>query len=107
MPLLGFSVGPWLWGIGLSALAAGLVWLVDEIGDRREAKVRAEIAAEVVAANRRADEVGRKWAAQYQADAAERAQRLEAILASAKGSVGCAPAPDLVDKLNAINPRRR
>lgn len=36
----------WLKAAGVGVAAFGLLWLVDEIGDRREAKVRAEFAAE-------------------------------------------------------------
>jgi hypothetical protein len=84
-----------------------LLWLVDEIGDRREARVRAEIAREVDAANRRAAEAQSYWAAQYEKDMAERAVTMQRVLSESKGVVGCAPAPELVEKLNLINPRRR
>jgi len=90
----------------LVAALGGVAWLVDEIGDRRETKVRRAMAAQVAAANHRADEAEAKWAAQYQIDAAERGKKLEDIIAQAKGGV-CAPAPDRVEKLNAIIPRKR
>lgn len=36
---------------GAAAVAVGLLWLVDEIGDRREAKVRTEMAQATAALN--------------------------------------------------------
>lgn len=93
--------------LGIASALGGLLWLVDEIGDRREAKVRAEIAREVDAANRRAAEAQSYWAAQYERDMAERAVTMQRVLSESKGVVGCAPAPELVERLNLINPRRR
>lgn len=56
MPVLPFAITPIIWlVVGLSALGAGY-WLVDEIGDRREAKVRAEYAE---AARRKNIEIGK------------------------------------------------
>ena len=45
-----FRIMPFVWTALISAGLVGLWWAVDEIGDRREAKVRAEYAEAVAAA---------------------------------------------------------
>lgn len=95
-------------GLKIGALVAalgGLAWLVDEIGDRREARVRAEYAEQIRVANKNAAEAETKWRSQYEADSAARGQTLTEILTNIKP--GCIASPELVIKLNAINPRKR
>lgn len=90
--------------LGVAALV-GATFLVDEIGDRREAKVRAEAAKEVAKANERAAAAEAYWSAKYVEDTAARADALQKVIEGARGVNGCGPAPGLVEKLNLINPR--
>lgn len=93
---------------GTAALGA-LAWLVDEIGDRREAKVRAALAAEVRAADARAGAAEARWRAHYEAAVAERSGQLAAIRdeLAAKPAGQCEISEALRKRLNAINPKAR
>jgi len=101
-----------LFGLKIAAGAAALgslAWLVDEIGDRREQKIRAEIAADVRAADARAAEAEARWRAHYETAVAERAGQLAAIRdeLAAKPAGQCEISDALRRRLNAINPKVR
>ncbi len=49
--MLPFSIAPAVWAVIVSGVIIGGVWLVDEIGDRREAKVHARYAKAAEATN--------------------------------------------------------
>lgn len=86
----------------------GVAWLADEIGDRREAKVRAEYAAGIAAANRRAAEAQEKWRAHYEAQLAERMQVMGEIKAAIdRKQPGDDISAEVLRKLNSIRPARR
>lgn len=92
----------------LGVLGAG-VWVADVIGDRREARVRAEYAAAIATANTRAEQAQEYWRAHYEAQFAERIGTLKAIEAAVaqSGPAAINLPPDLLAKLNAVQPRRR
>lgn len=90
---------------GLLAGLISLVWVVDAIGDRREAKVRAEYAAEVAAANGRASVAQDQWRSYYEAELARRLgvqARLDRLDTS---SAVCEKKGQLRVELNSIHPR--
>lgn len=107
--LLGLGLGVWLRGAALAALLGAALWLADAIGDRREAKVRAALAAEIRAADLRAAAAEVRWRAHYEAAVAERAGELVRIrdeIAAQPAGV-CQISDTLRRRLNAINPARR
>lgn len=94
--------------IGVGAVLAGVLWLVDEIGDRREAKVRAAIAAEVAAANARAAQAEAKWRAEYEAAELDRKKAMDDALASVRQMAAgtCEMSDETRQALNRINARQ-
>lgn len=104
MPILLYvRMAAWIGGAGL------LIWVVDEIGDRREKKVRAEIAQQVRAANARAEDAELKWKTKFDADTAEREKVLADTIAGVRtmAAGSCELPASVRDQLNRINPRRR
>lgn len=95
--------------IGLVAVLGGLTWMVDEIGDRREAKVRGEYAEQIRQADARASAAETQWKAHYESESAKRSAIMDEILAETKARKAGAfePSPALLAKLNAIKPRSR
>lgn len=99
--------------VGLKAMVlgialAGLVWLVDEIGDMREMKVRAEYAAKISAADKRAADADRRWREHYDAQFAARvAVQTETSNAVKALGAGCDGIEALRLKLNAIHAGRK
>lgn len=99
---------PALKGAVLASVIGALIWIVDEIGDRREARVRAEIASEIAQANKRADEAERTWRAHFETQTAERTALIGEAAAEIKGKSGVfEPSQELLRKLNSINPGAR
>lgn len=93
---------------GLAFVAMVLVWLMDEIGDRREAKVRAEIAQQVADANKRADEAHTHWREHYRQAAESNGQALGAVAEELKSKSGVFEASEaLRRRLESIKPGTR
>lgn len=107
MTLAARLTGLWLYGIAAAVVLGSVIWIVDEIGDRREAKVRAEYAGKVLAANKRAEDAE---AAARLADEQAKAHRVELMGGIAaelsKLAANCvAASPELRARLDAIKPR--
>jgi hypothetical protein len=94
----------WLKLAGWAAGAAFLFWLVDEIGDRREAKVRAEYDQAIVETNA---DIGELNTAESKIAAVAAAARATALAEAAKAKGGKHPASqEQADALNRISARR-
>ena len=107
--LFGTALGRIVTASVIAALALGCIWLVDEIGDRRETSVRREIAAEQMAerddAEKRIAQAAQEWREKYEQAIGDRAGLVGEITAGLQTQTACELPEDVRAKLNRIRPR--